>query len=60
MTRLAWNGDNIVLSSFVKGTSASDYITVGNDTYSTPDGNQSILLSCLDKQLQPLWSRFYK
>ncbi|MBQ3325020.1 MAG: dockerin type I repeat-containing protein [Muribaculaceae bacterium] len=60
MTRLAWNGDDIVLSSFVKGIAASDYITVGSDTYNTPDGNQSILLACLNKQLQPKWSRFYK
>ena len=60
MTKLAWNGDKIVLSSFVKGISASDYITVGTDTYSTPDGNQSILLACLNKQLQPQWSRFYR
>ena len=60
MTRLAWNGDKIVLSSFVKGISASDYITVGSDTHSTPDGNQSILLACLNKQLQPQWSRFYR
>lgn len=60
MTRLAWNGDKIVLSSFVKGISASDYIAVGSDTYSTPDGNQGILLACLNKQLQPQWSRFYK
>ncbi len=60
MTKLAWNGDNIVLSSFVKGVTATDYITVGSDTYSTPDGNQSILLASLNKLLQPQWSRFYR
>jgi len=60
MNRLAWNGDNIVLSSFVKGIASSDYIIVGSDTYSTHDGNQGILLVCINKQLQPLWSRYYK
>mgnify|MGYP002623417866 CR=1 FL=1 len=60
MTRMAWNGNNIVLSSFVKGITASDYIAVGSDTYSTPDGNHNILLACINKQLQPQWSRFYK
>lgn len=60
MTQLAWNGENIVFSSFVKGHSSSDYITVGNDSYSTPDANQGLLVGSLNKQLQPQWSAFYK
>lgn len=60
MTRIAWNGDDIVFSSFVKGNSSGDFVAVGNDSHSTPVGHQSILLACLNKQLQPQWSKFYQ
>ena len=59
MTQLAWNGDDIVFSSFVKGINAGDYVTVGSDTYNTPVDNQSILVACVSKDMTPLWSKFF-
>ena len=60
MTKLAWNKNNIVFSSFIKGNNNGDIVTVGNDSYSTPMGHQSILLACINSDMQPLWSRFYQ
>ena len=60
MTKLAWSGESLVFTSFVKGNSSSDYITVGNNSYPTPDANQGLLVCSLTKQLQPQWSAFYK
>lgn len=59
MSEMAWKGNDIVMSCFVKGNGTNNYVAVGNDTYSTPDDNQNLLIIALNKQLQPLWSKFY-
>ena len=58
-TKIAWNGSNIVLSSFVKGNQNGDNITVAGNTFATPVSHHGLLVASLNSDLEAQWAVYY-